>query len=73
MHHHDTSQPRNHTRTIENVHWNKSTHGLDEFLQKEIGLTSKELDNKQKIIDDLIHLLNGVTTKRGEKLRMKIN
>ena len=73
LYHHDTSQPRNRTRSIENVHWNKSAHGLDEFLLEEIGLTRKELDNKQKIIHDLIHLLNDVTAKRGEKLRMKIN
>ena len=45
---------------------NKSIYCLDKFLQEEIGFLSKELHNKQKIIDNLINLLNGVTTKRDE-------
>ena len=62
----DTPQLRNHQRKIENAHLNKSTYCLDKFLQKEISLLRKELDNKQKMIDNLIDLLNGVTTKRDE-------
>ena len=45
---------------------NKSAYCLDNFLQEEISFLRKELDNKQKVIDNLINLLNGVTTK-GEK------
>ena len=36
---------------------------MDNFLQEEISFLKKELDNKQKVIDNLINLLNGVTTK----------
>ena len=39
---------------------------MDKFLQEEIAFLRKELDNKQKIIDNLINLLNGVTTKHDE-------
>ena len=59
----DTPQPRNHERKTEN----KSAYCLDNFLQEEISFLMKELDNKQKVIDNLINLLNGVTTKRDEK------
>ena len=63
----DTPQPRNHQRKIENVHLNKSTYFLEKCLQEEISFLRKKLDNKQKIIDNLIiHLLNSVTTKHGE-------
>ena len=43
-----------------------SAYCLDNFLQEEIGSLRKELDNKQKIIDNLISLLNSVTKKRDE-------
>ena len=67
LNHHDTPQPRNHQRKIENAHLNKSTYCLDKFLQEEIGFLRKELVTKQKIIDNLIiSLLNDVTTKRDE-------
>ena len=36
------------------------------FLQEEIGFLRKESDNKQKINDNLINLLHGVTTKRDK-------
>ena len=62
----DTPQPRNHQRKIENVHLNKSTYFLEKCLQEEISFLRKELDNKQKIIDNLIHLLNSVTAKHDE-------
>ena len=62
----DTPQPRNHERKTENAHLNKSAYCLDNFLQEEISFLRKELDNKQKVIDNLINLLNGVTTKRDE-------
>ena len=39
---------------------------MDNFLQEEISFLKKELDNKQKVIDNLINLLNGVTTKLDE-------
>ena len=39
---------------------------MDKFLQEEIVFLRKELDNKQKIIDNLINLLNGVATRRDE-------
>ena len=45
---------------------NKSAYFLDNFLQEEIGFLLKELDNNQKIIDNLINLLNGVTPKPEE-------
>ena len=45
---------------------NKTTYCLDNFLQEEISFLKKELDNKQKVIDNLINLLNGVTTKLDE-------
>ena len=63
----DTLQPRNHERKIENAHLNKSAYCLDNFLLEEISFLRKELDNKQKVIDNLINLLIGVTTKRDEK------
>ena len=66
LNHHDTRQPRNHQRKIENVHLKKSTYCLDKFLQDKIGFLKKKLYNKQKIIDNLINLLNDVTTKRDE-------
>ena len=47
----------------ETAHLNISTY----FLEEEISFLRKELDNKQKVIDNLINLLNGVTTKRDEK------
>ena len=62
----DTPQPRNHERKTENAHLNKSAYCLDNFLQEEISFLRKELDNKKKVIDNLINLLNGVTTKRDE-------
>ena len=39
---------------------------MDNFLLEEINFLRKELDNKQKVIDNLINLLNGVTTKRDK-------
>ena len=39
---------------------------MDNFLQEEVGSLWMELDNKQKIIDHLISLLNSVTKKRDE-------
>ena len=42
---------------------NKSTYCLDKFPQEEISFLRKELDKEQKIIDNLINSLNGVTTK----------
>ena len=62
----NTPQPRNHERKKGNAHLNKSAYCLDNSLQEEISFLRKELDNKQKVIDNLINLLNGVTTK-GEK------
>ena len=62
----DTPQPRNHERKTENAHLNKSAYYLDNFLQEEISFLRKELDNKQKVIDSLINLLNGVTTMGDE-------
>ena len=43
---------------------NTSVYCLDNFLEEEIGFLRKELGNKQKIADNLINLLNVVTTKR---------
>ena len=57
------TQPRNHERKIENAQLNKSAYCLDNSLQQKISL---ELDKKQKVTDNLINLLNGVTTKRDE-------
>ena len=62
LHHRDTPHPRYHQRKIENAHLNKSTYCLDNFLQEEICFFKKELDSMQKIIDNLINLLNSVTT-----------
>lgn len=67
LHHHDTPQPRNHQTKIENSHLNKLTYYLDKFLQEEIRFLRKELGKKQKIINNLINLLNHVTTHREEK------
>ena len=39
---------------------------MDNFLQQEISFLGKELDNKRKVIDNLINLLNGLTKKRDE-------
>ena len=39
---------------------------MDKFVQGKIGFLKKKLYNKQKIIDNLINLLNDVTTKRDE-------
>ena len=39
---------------------------MDNFLQEEVSFLWKELNNKQKVIDNLINLLNGVNTKRDE-------
>ena len=39
---------------------------MDNFLQEEISFLRKELDNQQKVIDNLINLLNGVSTKRDK-------
>ena len=61
-----TLQPRNQHRKIENAHLNKSTYCLDKFLQEKNGFLRKGLDKKQNIFDNLINLLNGVTTKRDE-------
>ena len=44
----------------------KSAYCLDKFLQDKIGFLKKKLYNKQKIIDNLINLLNDVTRKRDE-------
>ena len=66
LNHYDTPQPRNHQRKIENTHLNKSPCCLDNFLQEEIGFLRKELDKKQKIVDNVINLLNSVTTKRDK-------
>ena len=44
----------------------KSTYCLDKFLQDKIGFLKKKLYNKQKIIDNLINLLNDATRKRDE-------
>ena len=66
LNHYDTPQPCNHERKIESTHLNKSAYCLDNFLQEEISFLRKELDNKQNVIDNLINLLNGVTTKRDE-------
>ena len=63
LNHHNTLQPRNQHRKIENAHLNKSTYCLYKFLQEKNGFLRKGLDRKQKIIDNLINLLNGVTTK----------
>ena len=53
LHHHDTLQPRNHQRKIENPHLNKSTHCLEKFLGEEIYFLRKKLDVKKIIIDNL--------------------
>ena len=66
LNHYDTPQPCNHEKKIENAHLNKSAYCLDNFLQEEISFLRKELDNKQNVTDNLINLLNGVTTKRDE-------
>ena len=65
-HHHEAAQPRNHQRKIGNSHLNKSTYCLNKFLQEEISFLRKELGNKQKVIYNLINLLNDVTTKHDE-------
>ena len=39
---------------------------MDNFLQEEISFLRKELDNQQKVIDNLINLLNGVSTKHDK-------
>ena len=39
---------------------------MDKFVQDKIGFLKKKLYNKQKIIDNLINLLNDVTTKCDE-------
>ena len=36
------------------------------FLQEEISFLRKELNNKQKVIENLKNLFNGITTKRDE-------
>ena len=46
----------------ETAHLNISTY----FLEEETSFLRKELDNKQKVIDNLIHLLVGVTAKHDE-------
>ena len=66
LNHYDSVEPGNHKRKIENAHLNKSAYYLDNFLQQEISFLRKELDNKQKIFDNLINLLNRVTTIRDE-------
>ena len=66
LNHYDSPQPRNHEQKIENAHLNKSAYYLDNFLQEEVSFLRKELNNKQKVIDNLINLLNGVNTKRDE-------
>ena len=48
LNHYDTPRPRNRQRKVENTHLNKSTYCLDKFLQEEICLLKKKLDNKQK-------------------------
>ena len=60
------TQPRNHKRKIENAQLNKSAYCLDNSLQQDINFLRMELDKKQKVIDNLMNLLNGVTTKRDE-------
>ena len=60
------TQPRNHERKIENAQLNKSAYCLDNSLQQEISFLKMELDKKQNVTDNLINLLNGVTTKRHE-------
>ena len=60
------TQPRNHERKIENAQLNKSAYCLDNSLQQDINFLRMELDKKQKVIDNLMNLLNGVTTKRDE-------
>ena len=67
LNHYDTTQPRNHERKIENAHLNKSGYCLDNFLQEQISFLREKLDNKQKVIDNLINLSNGVNKKRDEK------
>ena len=54
------------TKEKQKAHLNKSAHCLDNFQQEEISFLRKELDSKQKVIDNLMNLLNGVTTKRDE-------
>ena len=66
LNHYDTPQPRNHEKKTKNAHLNKSVCCFNNFLQEEISFLRKELDNKQKVIDNLLNLLNGVTTKRDE-------
>ena len=39
---------------------------MDNFLQEEISFLRKELDKQQKVIDNLINLLNDVSTKRDK-------
>ena len=39
---------------------------MGKFLKEEISFLRKELGNKRKIIDNLINLLNDVTTRREE-------
>ena len=60
------TQPRNHERKIENAQLNKSAYGLGNSLQQKISFVRMELDKKQKVTDNLINLLNGVTIKRDE-------
>ena len=52
----DTPQPCNHERKTENAHLNKSVYRLDNLLQEKISFLRKELDNKQKVFDNLINL-----------------
>ena len=52
----DTPQPCNHKRKTENAHLNKSVYRLDNLLQEKISFLRKELDNKQKVFDNLINL-----------------
>ena len=66
LNHNDTPQPRNHQTKIENAHLNKSTFYFNKFLQEEIGFLRKKLDKKQKVIDNLTNLFNGVSTQRDE-------
>ena len=68
LNHYDTPQHRNHERNIQNTHLNKSAYCLDNFLQPTRGnqFFKEELDNKRKIIDNLINLLNFITTKCDE-------
>ena len=70
LHHDDTPEPRIHQKKTKNSYLNKSTYCSDKFLyalsflkRKSVFLKT-ELGNKQIIIENLINLLNKVTTKR---------